>query len=132
MKKTNQESESILIYHNYVQPHTFLAIHQEIHKLGWSVVPHPPYSPDLVPLNFHLFSPVKDSLCGQWSDNTDVVTVVVMKWVKQCTHEFLQRELKRWIQQWHKYIICHGDYVEQYNRGRFSLDTCVIWTTYIR
>ena len=31
----------------------------------WTVLPHPPYSPDLAPFDFHLFVPLKDGLRGQ-------------------------------------------------------------------
>jgi histone-lysine N-methyltransferase SETMAR len=28
-------------------------------KFGWTVIPHPPYSPDLAPSDFHLFGALK-------------------------------------------------------------------------
>jgi hypothetical protein len=28
-------------------------------KLKWNVLPHPPYSPDLAPSDYHLFGPMK-------------------------------------------------------------------------
>jgi hypothetical protein len=31
----------------------------------WEVLPHPAYSPDLVPSDFHLFSPLKEALGGK-------------------------------------------------------------------
>jgi histone-lysine N-methyltransferase SETMAR len=31
----------------------------------WEILLHPAYSPDLVPSDFHLFSPVKDALGGK-------------------------------------------------------------------
>jgi len=38
---------------------------EHIANLGWTVLPHPPYSPDLAPSDFHLFGPMKDGLRGQ-------------------------------------------------------------------
>lgn len=41
---------------------------------GWTVLPHPPYRPDLTPLNFHLFQPLKGLhgiiLRSQWPIKT--------------------------------------------------------------
>ncbi|PNF17997.1 hypothetical protein B7P43_G13443 [Cryptotermes secundus] len=33
--------------------------------MGWEVLPHPSYSPDLAPSDYHLFGFVKDQLHGQ-------------------------------------------------------------------
>jgi hypothetical protein len=32
--------------------------------MGWTVLPHPAYSPDLAVSDYHLFGPVKDALHG--------------------------------------------------------------------
>ena len=44
--------------------HTNLKTEVYIASLGWTVLPHPPYSPDLVPFGFHLFRPGKGELHG--------------------------------------------------------------------
>jgi hypothetical protein len=33
-----------------------------IQKLKWNVLPHPPYSLDLAPSDYHLFSPLTEQL----------------------------------------------------------------------
>ncbi|KOC67012.1 Histone-lysine N-methyltransferase SETMAR [Habropoda laboriosa] len=38
-----------------VKPHTSLVTRQKLLELGWDVLLHPPYSPDLAPSDFHLF-----------------------------------------------------------------------------
>jgi hypothetical protein len=46
---------------------------EHIANLGWTVLPHPPYSPDLTPSDFHLFGPMKDGLRGQHFPGNDAV-----------------------------------------------------------
>lgn len=111
-KRPNKNLKTIHIHHDNARPHTSLATNQAIGKLGWSVVPHPPYSPDLAPSDFHLFGPMKDSLRGQRFYDTDEVKVAVKKWVQQCTPEFFHIGFERWVQRWRKCIACDGDYVE--------------------
>jgi len=36
-------------------PHTFLATHQKLKKLDWEILMHPPYSPNLAPLDYHFY-----------------------------------------------------------------------------
>ena len=50
------------IRHDNARTHTGLKTMEHIVNYGWTVVPHPPYSPDLVPSDFHLFGPMKDGL----------------------------------------------------------------------
>ena len=39
--------------------HTALSVTRYLATLGWTVVPHPPYSPDLAPCDFFLFPTMK-------------------------------------------------------------------------
>ncbi|GFX78241.1 histone-lysine N-methyltransferase SETMAR [Trichonephila clavipes] len=45
-----------VVYHqDNATPHTSVVTHQKLWELGWEVVMHPPYSPDLAPNDYHLF-----------------------------------------------------------------------------
>jgi hypothetical protein len=41
------------------------------HKLQWTILPHPPYSLDLAPSDYQLFSPLKDAIRGKNFENDD-------------------------------------------------------------
>jgi len=55
---------TLLLQHNKARTHTGLKTVEHIVNLGWTVVSHRPYSPDLAPSDFHLFGPMKDGLRG--------------------------------------------------------------------
>ena len=42
-------SGSLFLHHDNAPPHTALSVTWYLASLGWTVVPHPPYSPDLAP-----------------------------------------------------------------------------------
>jgi histone-lysine N-methyltransferase SETMAR len=47
------------------RPHTSPRTRETITAIGWTVLPHSPYSPDLAPSEYQLFGPAKDGLGGQ-------------------------------------------------------------------
>jgi len=42
--------------------HTALSVTRYLASLGWTVIPHPPYSPDLAPCDFFLFPTMKKKI----------------------------------------------------------------------
>jgi hypothetical protein len=59
----------LLLLRDNTQPHTRRhtspRTREAITTIGWTFLPHPPYSPDLAPSDYHLCGPVKDALGGQ-------------------------------------------------------------------
>ena len=45
--------------------HVSLMTRQKLLQLGWEVLIHPPYSPDIAPSDFHLFRSLQNSLNGK-------------------------------------------------------------------
>ena len=41
--------------HDDARPHVVKIARQKLLYLGWEVLPHPPYSPDLAPTDYYLF-----------------------------------------------------------------------------
>jgi hypothetical protein len=72
-----------------------------IAKFDWTVLPHPPYSPDLTPSSFHLFGTMTDGLQA------------VRKWFTSDGVDFYKRSMKADAHCWWECIASGGDYVEQ-------------------
>jgi histone-lysine N-methyltransferase SETMAR len=45
-------------------PHTANMTKAAIQELDWEILPHPPYSPDLAPSDYHLFCSLSNNLRG--------------------------------------------------------------------
>ena len=54
----------ILLLHDNARLQTSLHTREAIATMGWTVFPHPPYSPYLAPSDFHPSGPLKDALQG--------------------------------------------------------------------
>jgi histone-lysine N-methyltransferase SETMAR len=81
------------------------------HIMKFEVLPHPPYSPDLVPSDFHLFGPLKESLRG-CKFNLDDVQLAVHEWLRGQPQEFFSSGIQVLVSCWHKCIELQGNYVE--------------------
>ena len=60
-----------------------LRTQEAIAKFGWTVLPHPSYSPDLAPSDFHLFGPLKDALRGTRFEDDKSVIRTVRTWLRE-------------------------------------------------
>jgi len=55
----------VLVSHDNARPHASGAVSEILEKYGWQVLPHLPYSPDMSPSDFDLFSKLKKPLHGK-------------------------------------------------------------------
>jgi hypothetical protein len=63
--RPNRKMNQVLPIHRNVRPHTTMRTREEISTIGWTVLPHIPYSPDWAPSDIHLFGSLKDALRGR-------------------------------------------------------------------
>jgi histone-lysine N-methyltransferase SETMAR len=55
--------------------------HKAITKLQWTVLHHPPYSPNLAASDYHVFSPLKDAIRGKKFEDDEEVISEVKRWL---------------------------------------------------
>ena len=56
--------KGVVFHHNNARPYISLVTRQKLRELGWEVLMHPPYSPDLAPSDYHLVRSLKISQIG--------------------------------------------------------------------
>ena len=61
---------------------------EEIVRIGWDVLPHTPYSPDLAPSDLHLFGPLKESHSGNHLEDEETVNKSVCHSLKKQGYAF--------------------------------------------
>jgi hypothetical protein len=73
---------------------------KHIVNLGWTVVPHPPYSPDLAHSEFHLFGSMKDGLHGQLFPSYDAVVQALKQWATSAGADFYEHGMQALVHCW--------------------------------
>ena len=77
------------------------------------MLPHPLYSQDLAPSDFHLLQKLKEHLKGQHFSCDEEVKSAVRKWVQKQNTNFFKNGFKKLVQRWRKCIEVCGDFVEK-------------------
>ena len=93
---------------------TPLASHRkQLQRWGGEVLPHPSYSTDLAPSDYHLFGFVKDQLRGQRYETTEAIQTAVRQCLRMAGTEFYRRGIFKLPERWEKSVQRSGDYVEK-------------------
>ena len=108
--------KKFLFYQDNARVHTCVVSMAKFHELGYELVPHPPYSPDLAPSDYFLFPNLKKWLGGKrFCSNDEIIdqtNAYFMDLEKSYFLEGIQKLEKRWTLE--TCIELKGDYVEKY------------------
>jgi histone-lysine N-methyltransferase SETMAR len=105
--------QDVLLQHDNARPHSSLRTMEVITKFGWTVVPHPAYSPDLAPSDYHLFGKLKDGLRGTHFPDDESLVTAAKQWLKDAGGEFYRAGIQALVPRWRKAVELNGDYVEK-------------------
>ncbi|CAH2086548.1 unnamed protein product [Euphydryas editha] len=102
-----------IVQRNDVGNRTTHVTRQTLKDKEFSEIDHPPYSPDLVPSDFFLFSNLKKDLPGwRFADDNEMKTVVDRHSEEKDTEYFFSG-LKALYARSEKCISLEGDYIEK-------------------
>lgn len=111
-RRKGKWSKGVLLQHDNARPHTSNATTAKLTSLGFVVVPHPPYSPDLAPSDYALFDNMKDALRGKRFDN-DELQEAVREWVRSTPKQWFHDAIMKLPGRWQRCIDVGGEYIEK-------------------
>jgi transposase len=103
----------MLLLHDNARLHTACATLDALETLKSEVLSHPPYSPDIVPSDFHFFPHLKRDDKETHFTSDDEVKQAVTSWIRQRTPEFFIDGMRKLFLHWEKCIERQGNYVEK-------------------
>ena len=68
--------EGVIFHQDNARPHTSLVTRKKLLELGWEVMPHPTYSPEPAPCDYHLLCSLQNHLNGKTFNSKEAVKVV--------------------------------------------------------
>ena len=92
--------------------HNFILVTDYLTKIGIKTVPHPPYSLDLAPCDFWLFTKLKEKLRGCRYETIEEMKEAVTKVIDTLTQEDFHGAFQKLLERYNKCIAAGGDYFE--------------------
>ena len=93
--------------------HTAKGFMAKLRYLKWQLLPHPAYTQDLAPSDFHLFGPLKDSFRDRRFKCESELKSAVNKVIKIMSTDWFEEGKKKVAERWRKCIDLQGDCVEK-------------------
>ena len=111
-KRRGLLSTGVLLQHDSARTHTAHSTVPAIRDLSFECIPHPPYSPDLAPSDFHIFGPLKEAMGGKSFRSDEEVQQAVHEWLRSQPKDFFSRVIHALPNSWNTCMVHNGDYVE--------------------
>jgi len=81
--------------------------------MSFKCLPHPLYSLDLAPSDFHIFGPLKEAMGGKSFRSDKEVQPAVHGWLHSQPKDFFSRGIPALPKHWNTCMERNGDYVEK-------------------
>jgi histone-lysine N-methyltransferase SETMAR len=106
-----QSRRDLRLHHDNAAAHTAKLTREYLAEKGVTVLPHPPYSPDLSPPDFFLFGYLKQRMRGKRFKSLDEVLLVLGQEIAEIGKETWHSAFNEWFRRLELCVNNHGDYV---------------------
>ncbi|UYV74144.1 hypothetical protein LAZ67_11002237 [Cordylochernes scorpioides] len=107
-----EKHNKLILQHDNAPAHNATVVKNTIKDLGWELLPHPPYSPDLAPSDYHLFTSLGHALKNQEFSNSDILRKWLVDWFDSKGIEFFRQGIRKLPERWSECIANQGNYFE--------------------
>ena len=104
--------KGVIFHQDNARPHTASLTRNKINNdLKWELIPHPPYSPDLAPSDFHLFRSMEHYLRNKKYANRSDLDSGLMNFFNSKDPNFYRRGIYNLVNRWQRIIDGNGAYL---------------------
>ncbi|GBM69777.1 Histone-lysine N-methyltransferase SETMAR [Araneus ventricosus] len=110
-KRRNEFRRKVVLFHqDNARPRVSTMTGWTLYKLEWDLIQHPPYSPDMAPSNFYLFSHLQLHFDGTIFDSNEEVINEVHLFLDSRTPQFFTEGIGKLPKRWQTIVDLNGDY----------------------
>ena len=100
----------VTFLHDNARPHTAKITQEFLDKLGWDVLSHPPYSPDIAPSDYHLFRSLEHFIRNKKYTSKEEVKNALTSFFDSKLRPFYAKGINKLPDRWQKIIDANGNY----------------------
>lgn len=112
LKRPHMKKKKILFHQDNAPCHKSMKTMAKMNELNFELLPHPPYSPDLVPSDYWLFSDLKKMLQGKRFQSNEEVIAETEAYFESKKKSFYKSGIERLEKRWTDCITLKGNYID--------------------
>ena len=112
-KRPHMKKKKILFHQDNAPCHKFMKTMVKFNELGFDLLPHPPYSPDLAPSDYWLFADLKKMLQGKKFGSNEEVIAETEAYFEAKDKSFYKHGIEKLERRWKDCITLKGDYIDE-------------------
>lgn len=105
------EHEKIYFLHDNARPHIAKSVRKKLLLFGWELLPHPPYSPDLAPTDYHLFRSLSNHLREKIFNEEDDIEMYLRDYFDSQLQQFYYDGIHSLPVRWQEVVDNDGRYI---------------------
>lgn len=110
---TGKGLRPVKLLHDNARPHIAKSVKETLLKLGWEVLEHPAYSPDIAPSDYHLFRSMQNALSSFHFRTFDEVQKWIDDFIVSRDEYFYSAGIRQLPNRWQKVIDNDGAYFDE-------------------
>lgn len=112
-KRRGKHAKGIRLLHDNTPVHADPFVKTAVKQCGFTEISHPPYSPDLAPCDYYLFSKLKSDLRGRKFETDDDLQAAVEAHFATKEENYFYKGIDTLSRRFNKCIELNGEYIEK-------------------
>jgi len=112
-KRRGMLTKGVVLLHDNARPHTAACTNALIKLFSWEIFDQTPYSPDLPPSGYYLFTKMKVWMATRRFHTNEELMDGVSNWLHNLAVPFFDEGLQKLVSRYDKCLNVDGNYVEK-------------------
>uniref|UniRef100_A0A8R1DJB5 Histone-lysine N-methyltransferase SETMAR n=1 Tax=Caenorhabditis japonica TaxID=281687 RepID=A0A8R1DJB5_CAEJA len=111
IREKRPRRSAVHLLHASARPHVAKATQAKLQELNWDTLPHPPYSPDIAPSDYHLFRPLNLFLKEKRFAKYEYLKMAVFNFFDSQSAALWKKGIDELPERWLTVVTNHGQHI---------------------